>query len=201
MRASSGPGAGCILGRMRAAPVLDKPTSATRLLSLEEFLRLPETKPYSELIDGEVVQKPVGKIDHSTAQTNLVILLFVEPTTSGGRRYAELGMRFPRTIRGNLRVPDVSYYRPGRPRITGDYPSELPDLVAEVRSKGQQRSILESRLAFLRGQGVPCTLLIDPVAKNVEVHDGSHTFTASGDETVVLESLGGFSFTVSALFA
>ncbi len=30
--------------------------------SLEEFLKLPETKPASEYINGEIVQKPIGKV-------------------------------------------------------------------------------------------------------------------------------------------
>ena len=39
-------------------------------LSIEEFLELPETKPASEYIDGQVYQKPMqGK--HSTMQIEL----------------------------------------------------------------------------------------------------------------------------------
>jgi Uma2 family endonuclease len=38
-----------------------KPSSIT----LEEFLKLPETKPASEYIDGEIIQKPMPKTRHS----------------------------------------------------------------------------------------------------------------------------------------
>jgi Uma2 family endonuclease len=30
-------------------------------ITLEEFLKLPETKPASEYIDGEIIQKPMPK--------------------------------------------------------------------------------------------------------------------------------------------
>ncbi|MBC1270530.1 Uma2 family endonuclease, partial [Trichormus variabilis FSR] len=37
----------------------------TRRISLEEFLQLPETKPVSEYIDGEIIQKPMPQGKHS----------------------------------------------------------------------------------------------------------------------------------------
>ncbi len=36
-----------------------------RSLSLQEFLQQPETKPASEYIDGEIIQKPMPKGRHS----------------------------------------------------------------------------------------------------------------------------------------
>ena len=40
-------------------------------LSLEDFLNCPETKPASEYIDGQVVQKPMPQGQHSTLQVEL----------------------------------------------------------------------------------------------------------------------------------
>jgi Uma2 family endonuclease len=47
--------------------------SATTLhsLTLEEFLKLPETKPASEYINGEIIQKPMPKGRHSRLQGKL----------------------------------------------------------------------------------------------------------------------------------
>jgi Uma2 family endonuclease len=39
-------------------------TLALPKLSLEEFLELPETKPASEFIAGEIIQKPMPKTRH-----------------------------------------------------------------------------------------------------------------------------------------
>jgi Uma2 family endonuclease len=174
---------------------------ASRLVSLEEFLRLPETEPYTELVDGVMEQKPVGKNRHSVAQTELVMLLRLHPATREGRAVTELGVRFPATRLGNLRVPDVAFYTDrSAVRLEEDYPGSAPDLAAEIRSPGQSLRTLRERLAFLREQGTRCTLLIDPEAQTVEVHDGARTVTASAAEEVTLDALGGFSFRVGQLF-
>lgn len=172
-------------------------------MTLDEFLALPETKPYTELIDGVPCQKPLGKRRHSRAQWLLQKLLDRHPATSAGTPWPELGFKFRRTTAGNLRVPDVSYYLPGNIDLDSDepYPEVAPDLAAEVRSEGQGLPGLRARLAFLREQGTRCTLLIDPEAHTVEVHDGERSWTASAGETVVLEQLNGFGFQVDELFS
>jgi len=45
--------------------------ATTQPLSLEEFLKLPETKPASVYIDGAIVQKPMPKGRHSRLQGKL----------------------------------------------------------------------------------------------------------------------------------
>lgn len=169
-------------------------------MSLEEFLALPEEKPYLELIDGEVCQKPMGKKRHSRAQSRLYKMLELHSATSAGEAFVELTLPLGGSGRANARVPDVSYYRPGRGGEGDDYPTELPDLVAEVRSEGQTVAAIASRLSFLREQGVPVTLFIDPEAQTVVVHDGDRVSTARSGEHVTIETLGGFEFEVDELF-
>ena len=43
----------------------------SQVLTLKEFLKLPETKPASEFIDGEVIQKPMPQGEHSRLQSKL----------------------------------------------------------------------------------------------------------------------------------
>lgn len=43
----------------------------TKLLTLSEFLTLPETKPASEFINGEIYQKPMPQCQHSLIQSRL----------------------------------------------------------------------------------------------------------------------------------
>ena len=45
--------------------------ATTQPLTLEEFLKLPETKPASEYIGGAIVQKPMPKGRHSRLQGKL----------------------------------------------------------------------------------------------------------------------------------
>lgn len=172
-------------------------------MTLDEFLELPETEPATELVNGELCQKPVPKKPHSRAQLNLAFLLRTHASTLAGRPWVELGNKFPATRRGNLRVPDVSYYfaESDDPTTDEDYPERAPDLAAEVRSKGQSLQSLRERLAFLREQGTVCTLLIDPEARTVEIHDAGRESTARDTAQVTLDSLKGFSFKVADLFA
>src|SRR5689334_16874662 len=129
-------------------------TTPTRLLSLEEFLRMPETEPYTELIDGVPEQKPVGKKRHSKAQWKIGILLREHPATRSGTGWPELGFKFRRTTQGNLRVPDFAFYLPGNEDDgSDDYPERAPDLAVEIRSERQPIGPLRARLAFLREQG------------------------------------------------
>ncbi len=176
-------------------------TTRTSLLSLDEFLRQPETEPYTELIEGKPCQKPVGKTRHARAQGRLIRLLVLHPATSEGEAVPEQGFRFPSTTLGNLRVPDVAYYRANRrPSTEEDYPAVAPDLAAEIRSAGQGKRGQRERLAFLREQGTICTLLVDPEDRTVEVHDGERTWVAGTGDEVTLRELGGFSFRVGELF-
>jgi Uma2 family endonuclease len=175
---------------------------SSRLVTLDEFLAMPETEPATELVDGVPEQKAVGKWRHSIAQSNLAHLLRSHRATRSGRVIPELGFKFPRTTAGNLRVPDVSFYlqSPLHSEVD-DYPEQAPDLAVEIRSKGQSLRVLRERLAFLREQGTSCTLLIDPEARTVEIHDGGRESTVTEPAEVRLEALKGFSFKVADLFA
>ena len=44
----------------------------SKTLMLEDFLKIPETKPASEYIDGQVIHKPMPQGKHSTIQGELV---------------------------------------------------------------------------------------------------------------------------------
>lgn len=46
-------------------------TTAAQTLTLEEFLKLPETKPASEFINGKIIQKPMPQGKHSLIQFEL----------------------------------------------------------------------------------------------------------------------------------
>jgi Uma2 family endonuclease len=46
-----------------------------RQITLAEFLALPETKPASEYVDGQIIQKPMPQGHHSIIQMELGIEL------------------------------------------------------------------------------------------------------------------------------
>jgi Uma2 family endonuclease len=58
--------------RRRRAHKVQLSTAAT--LILEEFFKLPETKPSLEYINGQVIQKPMPQGKHSKLQGKLFVL-------------------------------------------------------------------------------------------------------------------------------
>ena len=50
--------------------------ATTRRLTLEQFLALPDTKPASEFMHGEVIQKPMPDTPHSLLQGYLLRIIF-----------------------------------------------------------------------------------------------------------------------------
>jgi hypothetical protein len=44
----------------------------SKALTIEEFLQLPETKPASEYINGQIIPKPMPQGEHSVIQADLV---------------------------------------------------------------------------------------------------------------------------------
>jgi Uma2 family endonuclease len=128
-------------------------------------------------------------------------MIGTNPATAGGRGYTEVGYDFPDALSDNHRVPDLSFFKAGRPRPMSPYPKDMPDLAVEIRSPGQSVKGQRERLAFLREKGVPCTLMIDPETQTIHVNeDGSEWIARSGD-TVTLTTLDGFSFAVDDVFA
>jgi Uma2 family endonuclease len=47
----------------------------TKTLTFSEFLKLPETKPSLEYINGQIIQKPIPHGKHSTIQGELIIAI------------------------------------------------------------------------------------------------------------------------------
>ena len=77
-------------------------------LTLEEFLALPETKPYAEYIDGTIEPKPVPQGEHSILQIRLgTTINQVALPQKLGHAFTELRCN----INGRSLVPDISVFR------------------------------------------------------------------------------------------
>jgi Uma2 family endonuclease len=119
-------------------PVVQTPT---RPITLEEFLQLPETKPASEYIDGQIIQKPMPKGRHSIIQRELLFAISPFLTQKGiAEAFPELRCSF-----GNRSiVPDVAVFTTDRiPRNADgeieDTFSAAPDWTIEILSPDQGR--------------------------------------------------------------
>ena len=90
--------------------------------SLEEFLKLPETKPASEYINGEIIQKPMPKGKHSRLQLRLCNSIN-ENTESQKIAYALPKLRC--TFGNRSIIPDIAVFKWSR--IPFDADGEIPN--------------------------------------------------------------------------
>lgn len=113
----------------------------SRRLTLVEFLDLLETKPASEYIDGQVIQKPMPQGKHSAIRGELVAVInqTVKPQRIS-RAFPELRCTFgDRSI-----VPDVAVViwdripRDANGEIANTFPI-TPDWTIEILSPDFQR--------------------------------------------------------------
>lgn len=136
----------------------------TKPLSLQEFLNLPETKPASEYINGEVIQKPMPQGKHSILQRELIFALTLAfKESSKGQAFPELRCTFG----GRSIVPDVSVFRSERiphdesGRVKNSF--ELaPDWTIEILSLGQSQSRVIRNILHCLDHGTEMGWLLDP---------------------------------------
>ena len=141
-------------------------------LTLEEFLKLPETKPASEYIDGKIIQKPMPKGRHSRLQGKLcaaVNQVAEEPKIAYA--FPELRCSFG----GRSIVPDVAVFQCSRIFFTpdGDVPDNFeipPDWTIEILSPEQRQTKVIKNILYCLDRGTQLGWLIDPDEQSVIVY-------------------------------
>ncbi|HAA29622.1 MAG TPA: hypothetical protein DCE56_20435 [Cyanobacteria bacterium UBA8553] len=144
----------------------------SKFLTLEEFLKLPETKPASEYIDGQIIQKPMLQGKHSTIQGELVTTInaVVKPQRIA-RAFPELRCTFGE----RLTVPDVSVF--AWDRIPRDENGEIanvfkaaPDWTIEILSPEQSQTKVMKNILHCLKYETQLGWLIDPAEQTVFVY-------------------------------
>jgi Uma2 family endonuclease len=142
-----------------------------KILTLEEFLQLPETKPASQYINGQIIQKPMPQGKHSRIQGKLVSVIENLVTESSiALALPELRCTFgERSI-----VPDVVVLRWDRiPRDeNGDIANiclTYPDWTIEILSPNQNPIKVMGNIFYCLDHGSNLGWLIDPETKSVLV--------------------------------
>ena len=139
------------------------------VLTLDAFLKLPETKPASEFINGRIYQKTMPQGKHSRLQTRLPNELNheIEPLRLGCA-FTELRCTFG----GRSIVLDIAVIR--RERIPVDESGEIannfliyPDWTIEILSPDQHPSKVTSNILYCLDHGTQMGWSIDPDEKAV----------------------------------
>lgn len=138
-------------------------------LALEEFLKIPETEPASEFIDGEIVQKPMPQGEHSVLQYEL------SKTINEVAQTRKIAKAFPElrcTFGGKSIVPDVAVFRweriPFLPsgRIANSFEIN-PDWAIEILSPNQNQTKVLGKLLHCSRHGTELGWLLDPEEESI----------------------------------
>jgi Uma2 family endonuclease len=178
---------------------------AQGLLTLEEFLCLPEEKPALEYVDGVITQKMSPETHHSILQ------LWISARADAAGVPGRLAKAFPElrtTFAGKSFVPDVAILRWERIPLTaegevaGGQFRAPADIAFEISSPEQSVRTLDSKCLWYVVNGVPIAVLVDAEDRMVRVYRaGVPTALLRDDDPIDLsEVVTGLRFTPRELF-
>jgi len=178
-----------------------------KTVSLQEFLQQPDTKPASEYINGEIVQKPMPKTNHSRIQTKLSarIDLALEEEETGIALTEQRCVFAGRTIVPDITVvpwADISIGQDGK--MENDELFIAPPWMIEILSEGQSQTRVVEKILHALEHGTQMSWLIDPEAEYVFAYTSdSKTFLYKETEQALPTPnfAEKFDLTVGQLFA
>ncbi|MBF2058042.1 MAG: Uma2 family endonuclease [Cyanobacterium sp. T60_A2020_053] len=180
-------------------------STAKTSLSLEEFLQLPETKPYSEYIDGKIEEKPMPQGQHSVLQGRLVTIIN-EKVLANKIAYAFPELRC--TFGGKSLTPDISVFtwqripKDEKGRIANRFQT-FPDWVIEILSPEQSANKVMRKIMFCLSQGTQLGWLIDTEDESVMIFEPNQFPEIKVEKEVlpVLNSIKIFELSVEEMFS
>lgn len=127
-----------------------------------------------ELIDGTLVEKPVG---HEESQIAMMLGYFLVGWVRSRQLGAVTGEAGTlRMKRGRIRLPDVAFVSAERlaalPKPRPSVPAIGPDLAVEVLSESNTRSEIAQKLSEYFESGTRLAWIIDPATRTAAVYEG-----------------------------
>ena len=146
----------------------------TNSLAIEEFLALPETKPASEYIDGQIYQKPMPQFQHSTFQVEIATAInLISKPQKIAFAFPELRCNF-----GDISiVPDIAVMRwenipfLENKRVANVAPV-APDWIIEILATDQSPLKVMSKISAAITNGSELGWLISPAQDLIMVFQG-----------------------------
>ena len=178
----------------------------SKTLTIVEFLQLPETKPASEYIDGQIIQKPMPQGKHSVIQGEFV------PAINGVVKPQRIARAFPKlrcTFGDRSTVPDIVVFTWNR--IPRDQNGEVantflaaPDWTIEILSPDQSQTKVTKNILHCLKHGTQMGWLIDPDEQTVFVFrpkQETEVFDEPDDVLPMLSFASELRLTIGDLFA
>jgi Uma2 family endonuclease len=177
----------------------------TRLVTAEEFARLPDDDQHYELVEGRVVRMSPPGIRHGALATRIASLLHQHVDAHHlGAVLTPAGFWLasdPDTVR----EPDVAFLNAERVASTGipdGFWPGPPDLAVEIRSPGDRLAEIGAKVSDYLARGVRLVWVVDPKEKTVAVHRSKSEAVILGmdDEIDAAEVVPGFTCAVRRFF-
>ena len=193
--------------RLAACPAKVTMPTASPLLTIDEFLKLPSSECLRELVRGRVIESKLPTPRHGEVCVEIAARLWshVRPQRLGrviGGNAAVITEREPACVRG----PDIAYYSrerlPASPLPPGQL-KVLPDLVIDVLDAGDHWSdVIEKALEYLRA-GVAVVCIADPQKESLAIFRQGQApkLLHARDAFELPELLAGFRVPVAEFFA
>jgi Uma2 family endonuclease len=159
-----------------------------RTITLEEFLEQPETKPASEYIDGQIIQKPMPQGRHSIIQGKLSTEIELKlERQSIATAFPELRCTFG----DRSTIPDIAVFEHHRIPVNAEDEIENtfaipPDWTIEILSPGQSPTKVLKNINHCLAYGSQMGWLIDPEEKSVMVIHGGQRLEVIDEPSQVL---------------
>ena len=173
-------------------------------ITLDEFLKLPETKPASEFINGEIIQKPMPQGEHSLLQIKLCTTINQVAETQ------KIAYAFPElrcTFGGDTIVPDIAVFRWDRiPKTASGKINNCfeihPDWVIEILSPEQQQKKVLTKLLHCSRNGTELVWLMNPEEESVlAVFPGQKIDLYDGEDQLPIVEGVNLELTVKEVFS
>ncbi|MBI4520972.1 MAG: Uma2 family endonuclease [Gemmatimonadetes bacterium] len=176
-----------------------------KLLTAEEFERLPDDGYRTELVRGRVVREPPAGYEHGRIGGELIYVLnrFVREHRLGEVLASETGFVLfhdPDTVR----APDAAFVAASRiPSDPKGFAQLAPDLAVEVVSPSNTWSEVQDKVFDYLDAGTRLVWVLEPRRRRIRVFRSRDDVTILGEDDVLegADVLPGFRVPVRGLFS
>lgn len=181
-------------------------SSVESLLTIEEYLTLPDDEIPNELVRGKIVPLIVETPRHGQVCTGIVYFIspYLDDCDLGHLVCNNCGIiteRNPDTVRG-ADVAFYSYRHIPRGQLPRKYLDVAPELVFEVRSPTDRWSAILAKVAEYLEAGVSVVCVLDQMTECCHVYRNEEPVQvlAADQELAIPDVLPGFQVTVRRFF-
>ncbi len=146
------------------------------LMDVDEYLHTSFDGPDCEYLDGEVVERNIGELEHGDVQGALTHLLRELRRKLGIRVAPEVRIRISST---RYRIPDISVWRDDN--IGARIPTVPPFLAVEILSPEDRMNRMLLKIKEYLAIGVEFVWLIDPQDKTATIFSRENPAGAAAD--------------------